>query len=193
MRATAAWDDQNLYLAWDVSDGTPWINAAKVPEDMYVSGDTVDFQLGTDPKADRGRADAAAGDLRLSIGNFEGKPTAVLYRKVSEIKKPKVFSSGVIHDYPMDYVDVVADATIRVKPRVGGYSVEAAIPLADLGLRPDPAAIYGGDFGATYGGPDGMRTRLRSYWSNQHTGLVDDAVYELMMEPKNWGQLQFAP
>ena len=46
VRAAAAWDDQNLYLAWDVRDKTPWINKAAVPEQMYVGGDTVDFQLG---------------------------------------------------------------------------------------------------------------------------------------------------
>jgi len=43
--------------------------------------------------------------------------------------------------------------------------------------------------GATYGDPAGTRTRLRNYWSNQETGIVDDAVYELMMKPKNWGEI----
>jgi hypothetical protein len=160
---------------------------------MYVSGDTVDFQLGTDPNADPNRAEAVAGDLRLSIGNFEGTPTAVLYRKVSETKKPKTFSSGVVHSYVMDYVDVVHDAKITVKPRGDGYVVEAAIPLAALGFRPSDGLLLRGDFGATHGGPDGLSTRLRTYWNNQHTGLVDDAVFELMMEPKNWGELQFVP
>ncbi len=40
VRAAAAWDDQNLYLAWDVRDKTPWINKAAAPEQMYVGGDT---------------------------------------------------------------------------------------------------------------------------------------------------------
>jgi hypothetical protein len=193
VRAMATWDDQNLYLGWDVMDSTPWINAAKVPEDMYVDGDTVDFQMGTDPKADKNRTEATLGDLRLSIGNFAGKATAVLYRKVSETKKPKVFSSGVVHSYPMDFVDVLADAKITVTPRANGYVVEAAIPLATLGLKPSAGLNLRGDFGATHGGADGTTTRLRTYWNNQHTGLVDDAVYELMMEPQNWGELQFAP
>jgi hypothetical protein len=191
VRAAATWDDQNLYLAWDVTDATPWVNAAKVPEEMYVCGDTVDFQLGTDPNADKKRKDPGAGDLRLSIGNFQGTPTAVLYRKVSDTKKPKTFSSGVIHDYPMDYVDVVSDAKITVKTNGKGYVVEAVVPLADLGLHPSPGLALRGDFGATHGGPDGRRTRLRTYWNNQHTGLVDDAVFELMMEPQYWGDLQF--
>ncbi len=37
----------------------------------------------------------------------------------------------------------------------------------------------------------GKRTRLRTYWNNQHTRIVDDAVFELMIEPKNWGEVTF--
>ena len=193
VRAAATWDDQNLYLAWDVMDRTPWQNSAKVPEDMYLGGDTVDFQLGADPHADTNRREAVAGDLRLSIGNFEGNPTAVLYRKVSQTKKPKTFSSGLVHNYSMDYVDVVRSAKITVKPRTDGYVVEAVIPLSTLNFRPAAGLLLHGDFGATHGGADGLRTRLRTYWSNQDTGLVDDAVFELRMEPKNWGELEFVP
>ena len=37
----------------------------------------------------------------------------------------------------------------------------------------------------------GKDTILRSHWSNQATGLVADEVYELMLEPKNWGRITF--
>ena len=134
MRSAAAWDDRNLYLAWEVRDPTPWLNAATAPEQMYTGGDTVDFQLGADPKAAKNRGEAVAGDLRLSIGNFQGQPTAVLYRKVSDVKKPKQFSSGVVKDYAMDYVDVLAGAKIKVTPRgKQAYVVEAAVPLERSG------------------------------------------------------------
>ena len=152
----------------------------------------MDLQIGTDPKADKNRKDAVQGDLRLSIGSFKGVPTAVLYRKVSDVKKPKVFSSGVVKAYTMDYVDTVADAKFTVKITQGkGYSVEAVIPLTALGLTPTHGLILRGDLGVTHGDPAGDRTRLRTYWSNQQTGIVDDAVYELKMEPKNWGELAF--
>ena len=188
----AAWDARNLYLAWDVKDRTPWINAAEAAEEMYVSGDTVDFQIGTDPKANAKRDKAVLGDLRLSIGNFRGKATAVIFRKVSREKRPKTFSSGVIREYRMDYVAVVAGARIKVTRRIGkGYVVEAAIPLSALGLRPSGGLKLRGDVGVTHAGPGGQRTRLRTYWSNQKTGIVDDAVFELMMEPRNWGELTF--
>lgn len=69
--------------------------------------------------------------------------------------------------------------------------VEAAIPFTALELTPAGGQPLRGDFGVTYGDPAGRRTRLRSYWNNQHTGIVDDAVFELMLEPKNWGELTF--
>jgi len=192
VRSTATWDGEFLYLGWDVKDATPWVNGATEADQLYLGGDTVDFQLGTDPQANKNRAEAGPGDLRLSIGNLQGKPTAVIYRKVSGTKKPKVFSSGVVKRYAMDYVDVVADAKIEVKINPGkGYVIEAAVPLAALGITPAAGLALRGDFGVTHGDPAGTRTRLRTYWSNQHTGLVDDAVFELQMEPRYWGELQF--
>ncbi len=34
---------------------------------------------------------------------------------------------------------------------------------------------------------------LRTHWNNQSTGLVDDEVFELRMEPSNWGEFVFQP
>jgi outer membrane protein assembly factor BamB len=191
VRVKAAWDDTNLYLAWNVRDQTPWTNVAPEPAHMYFSGDTVDFQIGADPKADPKRTEAARGDLRLSIGPFQGQPTAVIFRKVWDEKKPKTFSSGVVKEYVMDHVAVVAGAQVQVRKEKDRYVVEAALPLEALGLKPAKGLVLRGDFGATHGDPAGQRTRLRTYWSNQHTGIVDDVVFELQLEPKNWGELIF--
>ena len=192
IRSAAAWDDEFLYLAWEVADKTPWINAAKLPEHMYLKGDTVDFQLGADPAAKKGRALATTGDLRLSIGNFMGKPTVVIYRKKSLIKIPKTFSSGIVAKHVMEMVAVLGGAKVevKIKPRIG-YVIEAAIPLSVLTLDPTGGLRVTGDFGATHGGADGARTRLRTYWNNTKTGLVDDAVLELKMVPSTWGELTF--
>jgi len=192
VRTAAAWDVNNLYLAWEVKDSTPWVNGATDPAQMYIGGDTVDFQLGVNAKADKNRAEAVNGDLRLSIGNSQGTPTAVLYRKVSAVKKPKTFSSGIVRAYTMDDVEVLAGLPIKVKVNPGrGYLIETAIPLAALGFTPNAGLVLRGDFGVTHGDPAGTRTRLRSYWSNQHNGIVDDAVFELQMEPKYWGEMLF--
>ena len=194
VRTAAAWDDEMLYLAWDVRDPTPWINAAREAAFLYAGGDTVDFQIGTDPAAKLTRDAAVAGDLRLSIGNFNGKPAAVLYREVAPNADPKdamTFSSGVVKAFKVDSVTVVKDAKIEVKTHKNRYVVEAAIPLTALGLKITDGLELRGDFGVTHSNPSGQDTALRTYWSNQATGIVSDEVFELKVEPRNWGGLRF--
>jgi hypothetical protein len=189
VRTALAHDDTRLYIGWEVRDSTPWINGATDIAQMYACGDTVDLQLGADPAANPRRADAKKGDLRLSIGNYKGKPTAVLYKFVSDDKRPRTFTSGVIQGYQVDWVDVLAEADVKVKVEKDRYTVEAAIPLASLGLTAAPGTILRGDVGVTHGEPSGTRTKLRTYWSNQQTGLVDDVVFELKLTPANWGEM----
>jgi hypothetical protein len=82
------------------------------------------------------------------------------------------------------------------------YRVEAAIPLAALGLKPPVlrpvqgamslpnGGAFRADFGVIYGDPSGAINMLRSYWSNQATGLVNDVPGEIMLYPSLWGTLK---
>lgn len=196
VRSAIAWDEQNLYVAWQVMDETPWVNGADAPEFLYARGDTVDLQLGTDPKANANRDKAEVGDLRLSIGPFQGKPKAAVYRRVvaqESQKKPMKFSSGVYKDGVwMDSVTFPEEVRIAVNVAGDrkGYVVEAAVPWATLGATPGVGMKLTGDLGVTHGNKAGNDTVLRSYWSNLSTGLVSDEVEELMMVPRNWGELE---
>jgi len=188
-----AHDDANLYVAWRVDDKTPWVNGGTGFENLYACGDTVDLQLGADPSSNVKRREAGKGDLRLSIGQLQGKNTAVLYRNVSAEKAPKTFYSGTcLGGYPMDYVKILGTVKIESKP-VGDkyYSVEAAIPLKDLGVTLKADLKLRGDLGVTFGDPVGKKTTLRAYWSNQATGIVADEVEELKMQPALWGEFIF--
>ncbi|MEX0776961.1 MAG: PQQ-binding-like beta-propeller repeat protein [Phycisphaeraceae bacterium] len=188
-----AWDDQNLYLGYRVKDASPWVNGADAPQYGYARGDTVDLQLQTDPAAPAGRAAAAMGDLRLSIGQFAGKPVAVIYREVADEPKPMTFSSGVVKDFQVARVDVLTDLPTKVVTDKDGWTLEAAVPLAALGLKGGQTLKLRGDFGVTLGNAAGVRTALRSYWSNQNTGLVSDEVFELKLTPAAWGEVNFQP
>ena len=41
------------------------------------------------------------------------------------------------------------------------------------------------------GDKSGSDTLLRTHWTNQSTGLVNDEVFELRMELITWGELLF--
>ena len=154
---------------------------------IYSTGNTVDLQLGADPNADPKRGKAVAGDIRLAIGNVGGKPTAVLYKFVSDVEKPHTFSSGVVKAYQVDYVDEIPEAKVNVKVDKDHYTVEAAIPLSSLGIHLVPNLILSRRRGRDPRRSFGPRTKRRTYWYNQQTGLVDDIVFELKMTPANWG------
>ena len=178
VRAWAALGAERLRLAWDVQDRTPWKNGARGAANMYATGDTVDFQLGADASADPRRADPVKGDFRLSIGSVGGAPKAVVYRKVSDEKRPMRFFSGVWRD------------GVEFAERAGGYVVEASVPLAALGVDAKAQKLRG-DFGATFGNDAADDTVLRAHWSNQATGLVADEVAELLFRPALWGDVEF--
>jgi hypothetical protein len=183
VHVVASYDAKHLYVAWRVKDDTPWVNGAEEAQYMYARGDTVDLQIQA-PDVNGKKA-----YQRISIGNLKGVATAILYRKKSAKKKPTSFSSGVIAKFPVDYVSVETGVNIQTKIIGKNYWVQAAIPWPVLGITPKQGTSYAVDFGATHGDKNGTDTVLRTHWNNTHTGLVNDEVFELKLEPKNWGVL----
>ncbi len=185
-----AHDNEKIYAAWRVNDKTPWVNGATGFDNMYACGDTVDFQIGINPDADKKRRDAVSGDLRISIGQLQGKNTAVIYRKVFDEKAPKTFYSGVWRNgYIMEFVKILDNVKIETKIQPGkSYIVEVAIPMQQLGITIKPVLKLTGDVGATFSDPEGKDTNQRIYWSNQAAGIVADEVEELKMQPGQWGE-----
>ena len=66
------------------------------------------------------------------------------------------------------------------------------MPLASLGLTRPGGRSFRADFGVIFGDPEGTINMLRSYWSNQATGLVSDVPGEIMLSPNLWGTVKFA-
>ncbi len=46
----ACYDNQMLYLQYNVADPSPWVNNGKDWQMLFKTGDSVDLQLGTDPQ-----------------------------------------------------------------------------------------------------------------------------------------------
>jgi hypothetical protein len=189
----AAYDDKYLYLAYGVRESSPWVNNGADWQTLFKTGDSVDLQLGTDPNARAGRTSAAPGDLRLLIAPMGTKNVAVLYRhRVPGATNPVNFTSPWRSE-KVDVVKQLDDVQIGVEKNNGWYNLEAAVPLADLGVDALAGKTLRGDFGVIYGDDAGTINNLRSYWSNQATGLVNDVPGEIMLTPNLWGTLRFAP
>jgi hypothetical protein len=192
--ARLGWDDEKLYLHYNVADDSPWVNRGQDWQTLFKTGDSIDLQLGTDDRAPGDRTGPVPGDLRLLIAPFDGGNVAVLYRHRVPGAPP---AEAVVFQSPwraekVDSVRRLSEATVAVRREGGRYHVEAAVPLATLGLtRPGGRSIRA-DVGVIHGDRDGTINLLRNYWSNQATMLVNDVPGEIMLTPRLWGTLRFA-
>ena len=193
LRGALAVDATNLYAAWEVrGDANPTVNGGKDFTHLFVTGDSVDLQLGTDPGADPNRTEPDLGDLRLLVSVMDDKPVVVLYRwKTAEAdKKPVVFESPW-RKHEVDSVTLLADAKAAIHRGGDSYTIELCVPLAALGFKPEAGKDYQADLGAVFSDATGTNRAARVYWSNKATGLVNDVPGEIMPTPNLWGDGQF--
>jgi hypothetical protein len=179
-------DDKNLYLAYRVHESNPLRNGGTNWQTLFLSGDCVDLMLQTDPHADPQRPGAATGDERLLFSVFQGKPIAVLYRpKVPGVAQPVRLAAASI-----DQITRLDSARIAVKrdPVNGSYTLEAQVPLADLGLNPGSGDLRG-DVGVIFADESGRNRALRLYYYNQQTQMVNDLTTEATLQPSQWGRI----
>lgn len=188
----AAHDGTTLFLSYTIKgDASPWVNNGKDWQTLFKTGDSVDFQIGGDPRANPKRGGPVPGDLRLLVAPFEHGNLAVLYRH-----RVPGSNDGVVFQSPwrsekVDSVQKLETARVAVNRSGNGYTVDVAVPLADLGLSPGSGQPLRGDFGVIYGDAAGTTNVFRNYWSNQATGLVNDVPGEIMLTPSLWGDITF--
>jgi len=194
IKAALAADAANLYLAYDVNgDNNPMVNGGKDVNQLFATGDSVDLQLGTDPGADTKRTEAAVGDIRLLMSVFQTNSVAVLYRWKAKGEKNPVKFTCPWRSHTVDRVDVLKNAKVNITRRGGGYTVEASVPLADLGFSPAAGKTYKADLGVIFSDAKGDNRAARVYWSNRATGLTADIPGEIMAAPSLWGSATVGP
>jgi len=189
-RARLACDAANLYVLFEVTDASAWKNVGKDVARLFKTGDAVDVQLS--PSANTGR-DPAAGDVRILFSQLDGKAVAVVMKpkdKAAPAGAKKSYTSPV-GTKTFERLQVMAAAQVVVKTRAGGYVVEAAVPLADLGLKLAPGVKMRGDLGFISSDAAGRINTARTYWSNKQTNLVNDEPSEAWLYPNMWGELTF--
>jgi hypothetical protein len=180
-------DERKLYLAYRVHERRPLQNGGADWQTLFASGDCVDLMLATDAQADANRRAAATGDLRLLLSVFQGRPLAVLYRPVVPGTRAPVTISTIRIDR-VTRLDAAQVAARRDAAR-GFYTLEAAVPLAELGIDPKSTAGLRGDVGAIFADESGRSRSLRLYYYNRHTEMLSDVPTEATLQPAEWGPL----
>lgn len=187
------WDRENLYLYYKVQDDSPWVNNGKDWQSLFKTGDSIDFQIGTDRSADPRRKSPVPGDIRLLIAPYGDTNIAVLYRhrvKVKNAKNNPVKFTSPMWSETVEDVKRLDNAKIAVKKTDKDFTVEAAILLSELGLKPGTQP-FRADIGVIFGDNEGTINLLRSYWSNKATALVNDVPSEIKLNPDLWGTVKF--
>lgn len=181
-------DASNLYLAYHVTKDSPFSNKGANWQTLFITGDCVDLMLATDTQADVHRLRAAPGDQRLLLSVYQGKPIAVLYRPaVPGTKEPVRLMAARI-----DEIKVLDSAKIAIQQKGNSYTIEASVPLQDLGIGSDSTGIaLQGDVGVIYSDETGSNRSLRLYYYNKKTGITADLTTEATLEPREWGIVQF--
>ena len=203
-------DDQCLYVCYEARGMGPLRNSGNQWDKLFKTGGAVDLQLGTDPKADPDRKVAAPGDLRLLMTFFNSQPAtrnsqlatrnsqlatpiAVLYRPVApgvpEREKWEVVSP--VWKMSFDSVKILDSVQVARSGEGDRYTLEAAIPLASLGLKIEPGMRLKLDWGLLATDSEGTVVLARNYWANKATAILSDAPSEAALHPDLWGYVRF--
>lgn len=122
------WDDVYLYLAFSVADD---VHAQNQSGSSAFRGDSLELQIDTDRPGDFGPT-LSSDDFQISLspGDFGAlPPSAWLFQGTP---------GGDMLDAPAGHTIVV-----NARPAPDGYTLEAAIPWADLGIVPTPGLVIG--------------------------------------------------
>ncbi len=179
-------DATNLYLAYQVTKDRPFSNKGTNWQTLFLTGDCVDLMLSTNP-ASGAHADPAPGDIRLLFSMYQGRPVAVLYQpSVPGTTQPVQLMAARI-----DSIRQLSSARVAIVPNGNSYVVEAAVPLAEIGVDPKlKGEALMGDAGVIFADASGTSRALRLYYYNKQTAMTADLTTEATLQPSQWGMVQ---
>lgn len=159
-----AWDEQNLYLGATIVDD---VHVQTQTGNTTFRGDSLELQIDTDREGDYGpRLSPDDYQIALSPGNFADLlPEAFRFRGTS---------AGEIVDAPGHNIAVAA------RQMADGYTLEAAIPWADLGVQPREGMVLGLALNANDNDTPGTAVQ---------EVMMSNAPGRRLTDPTTWGTL----
>jgi hypothetical protein len=181
-RALLRYDDQRLYVAWQVNDKTPLVNKGDAPAMAFKSGDCVSLLVAPDGQYDRNQL----GGTRVLLAQLGDRPVAVVYRPQGPGNAPFVFESPV-RKTAFAYVAADTSISFTAKKLADGYILAAAVPWAALQVTPKPGLKLRGDIGTIFGRETANFVDRIVRWVDKQTNVVNDVPTEAEFFPGRWG------
>jgi FlgD Ig-like domain len=193
-------DKTNLYLAYDIEDSNGLKNDGhELPYAPFVSGSYVDFSIGPDWGAPN-RTDNIEGDVRVILARITGaspmdyqmafwpiKKELRKYQPTSKINPQTVVSPAQQRHF--DDVAAVPGLTFAYQVTEKGYTLEAQVPFAALGINPSRQAVVGSS--VAFADKAGQVRNRASHWAGESEAMVVDRPGSAELKPASWGTLQF--
>lgn len=175
-----AFDEDRLYAAFAVRDGSPLRNGSTVMEELLKGGDAVGLCLG--PAGERG------AHQRILAARVKGKAVVMAYRPEWPEKRPHTFASPV-RELEMDYVGPVDGAKVAFRATESGYRAELSLPWKSLGLGGKLPGSIPFDAQVIFSNPAGTVNESAAWW---HTAggagfTTEDLPTEADLYPEEWG------
>jgi hypothetical protein len=206
----ALYDEQNLYLHYDIFTPTPFANVGtELPLCPFVSGAYVDFCVAPDWRRPQ-REKPQAGDARIILARVAGGGTdgnsggnfaqgywpvlpgvatgpTVIRSPAAETKFDRI---GPVEGLQMMWKDHGVDG----RSHLHRTKLEVYVPLAALGINGDPAGrSVGFDISVAVANQSGDRRERAMHWAGLSEGVVVDRPGSAELLPRTWGTLNFAP
>jgi hypothetical protein len=188
-----AFDEERLHLLYQAGgELARFENAGTNINELFHTGDAVELLLQTQPGAVPQRPAPVRGDVRLVFSIHQGKPVCVLYDYSAEdlLLVPVQFRTGS-RVTECDKVSRLGGARVELRREPSSLTLEASVPLAALGLRPEAFKETRGDLGRVVGAPDRPVAVRRVYWANRHAPPAGDLAAEAALQPAQWGVFRF--
>ena len=192
-RFHVGFNDRTLFLAYQTYDLGPLANNGQQWRRLFKTGAAVDLQIAANPDAPADRRAPVAGDQRLLLTWVKKQAVAVLYQAVVPGTAPADAWQVVspVNQVAFDRVEKLENVEMARQGGGRGYVVEAAIPLAALGLKVHDGMRVKLDWGMLTTDKSANQVRQRLYWANKATGIVADAPSEARLQPDLWGHVIF--
>ncbi|HEX7902070.1 MAG TPA: hypothetical protein VF950_30195 [Planctomycetota bacterium] len=196
------YDASTLYLSYEVASPREPLNpGTELPISPFVSGAYVDFSIA--PEWSRPQREApAAGDVRVILARITGSPPSFFQSGYWQVRPGGQGGQTVTSPAASVRIDQIMEVPgLKQAWKLKGmhdrtksflYTVEAAVPLASIGITGDPAGrTIGFDASVAFANEGGDRRERAAHWAGETEAAVVDRPGSIRLLPRTWGSLTF--